>query len=237
LSQAFNTVAGLNARALFRVRASSWVPPTSGDAAAGTVWLIGELDYKTRRELSWSSGGEADVAVVGVDGSQVLSKTLQVPAADGTFAIRIPDAGTLAPGEYAVRVRVRPQADPSLPVSDIARVQVPSTTSPIGEAVLWRRGPSTGLRYSMTADPRFMRTERVRLELPTRLTTTPTARLLDRAGKPISVPVQVTERTDAGADFHWVVADVQLAPLAAGDYAIEVTVDRAKQVTGFRVVP
>ena len=35
----------------------------------------------------------------------------------------------------------------------------------MGEPVLWRRGPSTGPRHARTADPRFSRSERVRLEL------------------------------------------------------------------------
>ena len=60
--------------------------------------------------------------------------------------------------------------------------------------------------------------------------------LLDRAGKALQVPVQVTERTDADG-IRWIVADVTLAPLAAGDYAIEVSAGGASQVTGFRVIP
>jgi hypothetical protein len=167
----------------------------------------------------------------------VLTKTLNVPAAEGMFAIRVPDSGGIQPGEYAVRVRVRPRTDPSLPVSDIARVQVPQAATSVGEAVLWRRGPSTGLRYLMTADPRYMRTERVRLEFPTRTTTAATARLLDRSSKPMPIPVQISERVDTGADFRWIVADLTLAPLAPGDYAIEITADGAKRITAFRVVP
>jgi hypothetical protein len=201
------------------------------------MWLVGELDYGIRKELAWSTGAEADVTVVAADGTPVLTKTVTVPAADGTFAIRVPDSGGIQPGEYAVRVRVRPRSDPSLPVTDIARVQMPQTATSVGEAVLWRRGPSTGLRYLMTADPRFMRTERVRLELPTRTAGAATARLLDRSSKPMLIPVQVSERVDTGSDFRWIVADVTLAPLAPGDYAIEVTAEGVKRVTAFRVVP
>ena len=201
------------------------------------MWLVGELDYVTRRELAWSTGAEADVTIVAADGTAVLTKTFNVPPAEGTFATRVPDSGGIQPGEYAVRVRVRPRTDPSLPVTDIARVQVPETPSSVGEAVFWRRGPSTGLRYLMTADPRYMRTERIRLELPTRTTTAATARLLDRSSKPMPIPVQISERLDAGADFRWIVVDLTLAPLAPGDYAIEITAEGAKRVTAFRVVP
>ena len=53
----------------------------------------------------------------------------------------------------------------------------------------------------------------------------------------MQVPVQVTERQDPSGEFRWIVADATLAPLAAGDYAVEVTLDNAKMVTPFKVVP
>jgi hypothetical protein len=46
----------------------------------------------------------------------------------------------------------------------------------------------------------------------------------------------VTERADADG-IRWIVADVTLAPLAPGDYAIEVTAGGEIQVTGFRIIP
>jgi hypothetical protein len=53
----------------------------------------------------------------------------------------------------------------------------------------------------------------------------------------LQVPVRVTERTDAAGGLRWIVAEATLAPLAPGDYAIEVVAGDEKQVTGFRVVP
>ena len=99
-----------------------------------------------------------------------------------------------------------------------------------------RRGGSTGPRFVATADPRFQRSDRLRLELPTRLDGTASARLLDRTGKPLQVPVMLSERRDESGNFRWVVADVVLAPLAPADYALEVTLGDAKQVTPFRLV-
>jgi len=50
----------------------------------------------------------------------------------------------------------------------------------------------------------------------------PQARLVDRTGSPLQVPVASTTRTDAGDEgLRWVVAEGTLAPLAAGDYEIE----------------
>jgi hypothetical protein len=61
--------------------------------------------------------------------------------------------------------------------------------------------------------------------------------MLDKAGNPLRVPVAVTERQDESGEFRWLVAESVLAPLAPGDYAIELTLDDAKVVTGFKVVP
>lgn len=66
---------------------------------------------------------------------------------------------------------------------------------------------------------------------------TASARLLDRSGKPLQVPVQISERADAAEGIRWIVAEVTLAPLAPGDYAVEVAAAGGTQVTGFRVVP
>jgi VWFA-related protein len=227
----------VNPRAPFRLRASSWVASTSGTASVARFWIVGELDSRTRKELAWTSGAHADITVVGPDGAPVETSSLDVPASDASFTLRVPESGNVKPGDYSVRVRLRPQADASLPLSDTARVQVPAKPEAIGEPILWRRGPSTGTRYVVTADPRFLRTERLRLEFATRTTMPATAKLIDRSGRPMEIPVQMTERADAGSDFHWIVADLTLAPLAAGDYAIEVTADGATRLTEFRVVP
>ena len=107
----------------------------------------------------------------------------------------------------------------------------------LGDSLLWRRGSSTGPQYVITADPRFQRSDRIRVEIPTQLAGIATAQMLDRAGKPNQVPVTVTERQDPTNQFRWIVAEAVLAPLAPGDYAIETTLGDAKQVTAFQLVP
>ena len=73
--------------------------------------------------------------------------------------------------------------------------------------MVWRRGPSTGPRHLQTADFRFSRSERIRLELATTVPGSAAARLLDRAGQPIQVPVEVSARPDDSGQFRWIVAD------------------------------
>jgi VWFA-related protein len=226
----------VNPRAAFRLRSTAWTSGPSGTPTA-SVWLVGELDFATRKDIAWSNGGTAEISVVSAAGDRVAS--LQVPFAttDGAFTVRIPADKPFTPGDYAVRVRVTPQVGQSLPLSDLAKIVVPSDPTPLGESLMQRRGPSTGPRYMATADPRFRRTDRLRLEIPTQLDGAATARMLDRTGKPLQIPVTTSDRRDDSGGFRWIVADATLAPLAPGDYAIEVSVGDAKQVTPFQVVP
>jgi hypothetical protein len=133
-------------------------------------------------------------------------------------------------------VRLTSTADSGQVLTDTARVVLKQGTN-FSEAVLWRRGPTTGPQYRLTADPRFLRSDRLRLEHATTQAGAATARMLDRNGNPLNVPVQVTERDGGSGGFRWIVVDASLAPLAPGDYAIEVAQGAVKQVTGFRVVP
>ena len=229
-------VANTNPRAPFKIRASSWVRETAAGTPQGSFWVVGELDYQTRRQLAWTAGAQADIVVLAADGTEVLSRTVDMNTADGPLAVQVPETGGVAPGEYAVKVNLRSQADDALKMTDVARVEVKAGTT-LGEAILWRRGPSTGPQYQRTADPRFQRADRLRLELATTSPGKATARLLDRNGNALPVPAQVSERPDSSSTFTWIVVDALLAPFANGDYAVEVTQGDAKQVTGFRVVP
>jgi VWFA-related protein len=234
---ALNTIVGFNARTTFRIRPAAWARP-QGDAAgaapsATVVWIVGELDFRTRREPAWVNGARAEVLLLAADGTQLGTTQLDVPTGQGAFSARVPTNGPLPPGDYAVRVRLHGR---DANISDTARVTIPERPSAMGDAVMWRRGTSTGPQYVRTSDPRFQRSDRLRLELATD-TGGATARLLDRLGNVLQVPVQVSERTDAAEGMRWIVADVTLAPLAPGDYAVEVMAGGATQVTGFRIIP
>ena len=226
----------VNTRAPFRLRSTAWTM-TSGATTGASVWLVGEMDFGTRKDIGWSNGANADISVVSAAGDRVAS--LQVPFAtsDGGFTVKLPIENPLAPGDYAVRVRVLPQVGQALPLTDLARIIIPDVPAPVGESLMLRRGPSTGPRYMATADPRFLKSERLRLECPTQLDGAATARMLDRTGKPMQVAVTTSDRRDESGAFRWVVAEAALAPLAPGEYAIEISVGEVKQVTSFRVVP
>lgn len=76
----------------------------------------------------------------------------------------------------------------------------------------------------------------LRLELPVPPDVKPGgARLLDRAGTALNVPVAVSERTDDEGQ-RWLIGDLVLAPLAAGDYVIELAPEGLeKSLTAIRV--
>ena len=101
-----------------------------------------------------------------------------------------------------------------------------------GAPRLSRRGPSTGVAWVPTADPRFRRQERLRVSVgvgPEAGTVTGT--LLDRQGKPINVPVKI-DQSDPAA----LVAELVLAPLAVGDYVLALGGGSRRVLVPLRVV-
>jgi VWFA-related protein len=216
-------------------RAAAQAPP------APTVWVVGELDAATARQAEWVSGGTATVTLTSSGGQVVASVESRVSAALRTFSVQMPGPTPLAPGEYAVSVVWRV---PSSTSTDGARVTIPpadaAAASLAGQPTLTRRGPFTGAGYQPTADLRFRRQERVRIDVPvTRRFQGASATLLDRAGHRLQVPVVIGAREEGGAVF--VTAELALAPLAPGDYVVEITLDTsatsAPLLVPFRIIP
>jgi VWFA-related protein len=110
-----------------------------------------------------------------------------------------------------------------------------------GEPAFFRRGPATGNALQRTNAREFSRTERLHIEMLPGEATSWTGVLLDRTGKTLPIPVTTGERTDPSTGQRWLTADLTLAPLGAGDYAIELTVQRGgapvKVLKAIRVTP
>jgi len=96
-----------------------------------------------------------------------------------------------------------------------------------GEPAFFRRGPATGNALQRTNAREFSRTERLHIEMLPGDATAWSGALLDRTGKTLPIPVTTGDRTDPSTGQRWLTADLTLAPLGAGDYAIELTVQRA----------
>jgi hypothetical protein len=144
-------------------------------------------------------------------------------------------ATPLSAGDYTISVRTR--ATSMLATSsDAVPLPLPAAPAAYGSALV-RRGPFTGLKEVPTADLRFRRSERLRVEVPAPggIGSTPTARLLDRMGKAMAVPVAASLRSDPDG-MQWLTGELQLTPLGPGDYIVEVAAGDVKTLTPFRVV-
>src|SRR5262249_12267975 len=141
------------------------------------------------------SGGVADAQLLGPAGTALATASAPIAAGARTFRLMLAPNEPLAAGEYSVRIGARAGAA-AIPSRTSLRITL--RDAPVADGAIWiRRGPSTANRDRPTADLRFRRTETVRVEIPTVRETSGGARLLDRAGKPLSVPIVAAVRDDA----------------------------------------
>jgi len=204
----------------------------------GRIRAFIELDAATAKQPEWQMGGTLQVTLESDRGGAPTMITAPLPAGQRTVVVEGPETA-LAPGRYYVRVEGRAQRG-SASIRAATDATVGAAGAAIGTApVVYRRGPTTGLAYQPTADPRFRRTERIRAEVPVFAdgAVTGTGRVLTREGQPLPLQVAVTERTDEKSSVRFLVADVTLAPLAQGDYVLEVQAGRESATYGFRVIP
>ena len=213
--------------------------------APGTIRAVVEFDPATLKRPEWLSGGTLKMTFEperGVSAQAGASQTVTLAIEPGQRSI--PIEGTeqpLAAGRYSVRAELTPR-NSRLPLQVTTFATVPADTVQVGTAALaLRRGPSTGLAYIPTADPRFRRTERLRIEVPVAGEGfTGTGRLLTREGQPLQVVVSVGARVDSKGQ-HLAVAEAALAPLAAGEYVLELSLAKNGKPDvvsyGFRLVP
>jgi hypothetical protein len=190
----------------------------AGALAVSSLLVAGELPSVSGAD-SLRAGGTVDITV----SASGRSTTAQVTLAPGdrSFAVPVTLPGGYTTGTLDVRARMT-GPDPS-----VAGLAGNITIDPAGgdaQPMLFRRGPTTGNRVVPAATFLFSRTERARFEFAIGADAKPgTARLLDRGGQPLAIPVTVSERTDDKTGQRWVAADITLAALAAGDYAIEIS--------------
>lgn len=217
---------------LGRIRAESRFVINVAPGPNGKLWVAGELRPPASGPDDFAQGATGTVEIVGQSSSRTA---VTLKAGERTFltSLDVP-SGTSA--QIDVRARLMATDAAASPVTDTMRVDAdPSSMQPL----LFRRGVTTGNRVLPAADFRVSRTERIRLDLAAAADIKPVSgRLLDRGGQPLQVPVTVGERTDAASGQRWITADVVLAPLSPGDYAIEVTVQGAQEqriITAIRV--
>jgi len=213
----------------------------------GLVRAVVELDAATAKQPEWLSGGTLRLTVeperANASAKPLPSQTRTVAIEPGQRSIFVSGMDApLAAGRYLVRAELTPKAGRA-PIQVSTFVTIPPDTALIGSSALaLRRGPSTGLAFVPTADPRFRRTERLRIEVPlAEPATEASGRMLTREGQPMPLVVTYSSRVDEATQLRLGVAEVTLSALAAGEYVLEFTIKSAGQSEvvsyGFRIVP
>ncbi len=204
---------------------------------SGRVFASVELDPRTQRQPEWGGGWRTEFTLTDAKGVTVLAKATSDPDGEPPSraeAVMVPEGG-LKPGDYQVRVRLTPAQ--GLPLTDSVRFTVPPEGAEVGSAMFSRRNVTTGRAYVRTSDLRFRRTDWLRVSVPLAgPATVVTAELVDQRGQMMSLPVT----TSLGRNGDLLVAEVSLAPLAAGEYAVKLVFEvggtRYERFAGFRVV-
>jgi VWFA-related protein len=200
----------------------------AGWTGAGTaaIRIVGELGPGDE----WKQGAQVDVLLTGGSATLASARAIVKPGAR-SFEVTLAPDGLTEPGEYAARVRARGDA---APWNDVLAIDLPAPPGTAG-ALLYRRGPATGGQERPTADRRFRRSERLRVEVPVSGEGPASARLLDRTGTPLAVPLETAARARPDGS-RWASVQLALAPLGPSDYLIELTAGGVRTLVAFRIV-
>ena len=184
-----------------RRRAATCRCASRPSAAAASIRAIVELDAATAKQPEWMSGGTlaADVRARANDRRRARRAVADADAwrsSPASAASSISGSEQpLAAGRYSVRAELTPRngraADPGDDVRHRARG---GRGGGNGRSRREARARAPGLAYVATADPRFRRTERLRLEVPLAGEGfTGTGRLLTREGQATPLIVVVLD--------------------------------------------
>src|SRR5205085_1962181 len=140
----------------------------------------------------------------------VATTRLAVPRGARSFHVMLAPSQPIPPGDYVLRVGATAGAG-AVPTRDTMRLTIASPPASFG-AIYLRRRQATANREVPTADLRFRRSEQVRVEVVAPGPGDASARLLDRSGKVLAVPVTAATREDPDGS-RWATAQLALAPL------------------------
>jgi hypothetical protein len=202
--------------ALGRLRTSAEVH-TYGAAWPGRLAIAVELPGGQASQARWASGADVQVSVSDQAGDVIGSARGRIePPARGVL-LHLPTARPSA-GPWRALVRVGAGADALDDRLEIGRI----VDGPIGAPLLFRALPALQSPLRPAADLQFLRSERLHVEWPVRAPLDrKEARILGRNGQPLALSVPVVDRETSGQAV--LAIDLNLAPLAAGDYVLELT--------------
>jgi VWFA-related protein len=200
--------------------------------AEGQVAVVAEIAATEIEAGHWKQGADVEVTLTPKGGQAIAAAGRIEPGTRGTM-VRVPVAADSGPWQAIVRLRGENNAREAGTLS-IAR----AGGDVLGRPIVYRATSAASAALRPAAAFWFRRTERLRVEWPVRqAVASQQARLLDRNGKPLSVPMTVVTREAGGATS--LTTDLSLAPLGAGDYLIEIAVKAGdtteQQLVAFRV--
>lgn len=184
-------------------------------ANGGELAVVAEIAASAIEAGRWKQGGEVQVLTSFANGRSVSGTGRIVPGLRGAV-VRL-DVGT-DPGPWQAMVRVRGDGEP--PHSDSITI-TRSTGVLLGDPIGYRAAAAAAAPFGPLAAFSLRRTERIRLEWPlVKRIDSHTVRLLDKKGQPLDVRVVSAV---GGAEGKTLSAEINLAPLAIGEYLIEVS--------------
>jgi VWFA-related protein len=209
---------------------------TYGVVSGTDLAIAVELASSQLYDGQWTQGADVYVTVSSGAGEDAKKFSGRIEPSTRGILVRVPIESSSPAGSWKIEARATAGADA---IED--RLELRSAPRGlVGEPLVFRATPAATSPLRPVADFQFRRTERVHVEWPAPGTIDRReARLLGRNGRPLPVPVAVTEREVDGR--RSIAADLNLAPLSAGDYVIELTVGSGGQtetkLLAIRVVP
>jgi VWFA-related protein len=188
-----------------------------GVAHGGDVAIVAELSAAEIESGRWKQGAEVEILFTPQAGAAATLTARIDPGYRGTV-VRVPVGSEAGPWQAVVKVRGGLEN-----ISDSDTIAIARPEGPLlGKPLAYRAASAAAAAYRPLATFSFRRTERLRLEWPIlKPLTAHAARLLDRNGKPIAVPIPTTIQDSSAGSV--LTATLNLAPLYIGDYVIEIT--------------
>ncbi len=186
-----------------------------GAAGAADVAVIAEIASTEIEEGRWRKGADVEVTLTSASGAPATAAGRIEAGARGTV-VRIPAIGQAGPWQAVVKIR----GEEVMPESDTISIER-GTGQALGKPLAYRAASAAAAAFRPLAAFHFRRTERVRIDWPIlQPLESSSARLLDRNGNPLPVPVTLSTRDADGTAV--LSGAISLAPLSIGDYVVEV---------------
>jgi VWFA-related protein len=214
--------------------ALSRVSPSSRLNAYGTVLgnevaIVAEISAAEIEAGRWKQGADVDVLFSPKSGGEPVGLKATIEPGTRSALIRVPTDA--APGPWQAVVRMR--GEDNTTDSDTVSIEKPAGAL-LGKPLAYRAASAAASAYKPLAAFQFRRTERVRIEWPVaQPIETHGARLLDRAGKPMAIPLETSTKDVGGVTV--LTTNLNLAPFSNGEYLIEVSA-KAGEKTETQVV-